>query len=106
MCVVSCMLSYLFCICTVCEQNSVRLVGGPSEYEGRVEVCNNQEWGTVCQTFWEDVDAGIACSQLGFSRFGEFRSKNEICFLDRFHLLCPYICLYTSLQRLYMLCCI
>ncbi len=55
---------------SVCVQGSVRLVGGSSDLEGRVEVCNNQEWGTVCQTFWESPDAGIVCSQIGYSRFG------------------------------------
>ncbi len=56
-------------------QGSVRLVDGPSDLEGRVEVCNNQEWGTVCQTFWESPDAGIVCSQIGYSRFGALISR-------------------------------
>ena len=46
---------------------ALRLVGGVSPYEGRVEICSDMEWGTVCDDFWGLVDSTVACRQLGYS---------------------------------------
>ena len=56
-----------------CEENSIRLVGGASELEGRVEVCVNGDWGTITSTGWDEVDASITCTHLGFSPLGELK---------------------------------
>ena len=44
----------------------MRLVGSGLPYEGRLEVYYNGRWGTVCDDFFDDVDAAVACNSLGF----------------------------------------
>ena len=51
-----------------CSNGEIRLSNGSVPWEGRVEVCREGEWGTVCFTstsFFRDA-ARVACRQLGY----------------------------------------
>ena len=45
----------------------IRLIGGRNSYEGRLEVYMNGQWGTVCDDFFNDIDASVVCRELGLS---------------------------------------
>ena len=48
-----------------------RLVNGSKPNEGRVEVCIDNVWGTVCDDRFGPIDGTIACKQLGYSDLGK-----------------------------------
>ena len=54
----------VMCTGTTCTQGAIRLQGGTAT-EGRVEICNNNLWGTVCEDGWDNTDVRVACFQLG-----------------------------------------
>ena len=50
-----------------CTDNAIRLMGGNSSNQGRLEVCVNSAWGSVCDSagvFTSD-EAKVVCRQLG-----------------------------------------
>lgn len=49
----------------------MRLAGGNLDHEGRVEICFNHQFGTICDDHWDRLDAGVICNQLGYSRDGK-----------------------------------
>ncbi len=46
-------------------------MSGQTDREGRVEICLEGYWGTVCNDGWDLNDARVVCRQLGYRSIGE-----------------------------------
>ena len=53
-----------------CNSGDLHLVGGERESEGRVEICVEGFWGTVCDSGWDQTAALVVCKQSGFGARG------------------------------------
>ena len=58
------------CASIACRTGDLRLQGSSVQGSGRVEVCINNAWGTICDNSWNSNDARVVCKKLGFSIIG------------------------------------
>ena len=64
--------SLFYCLSGDCTHGDVKLVGGQTALEGRVEVCYGGVWSTVTNDYWGFQDARVVCRQLGYDDKSEF----------------------------------
>ncbi|XP_066304380.1 uncharacterized protein [Branchiostoma lanceolatum] len=65
-------------VCNSKFEGSARLIGGSEDYDGRVEVYYNGQWGAICDDGWSLSAAEVACRQLDFP--GAERATSEASF--------------------------
>ena len=59
--------TYILLIITAdCIDGEVRLMEGEFEWEGRLEVCFGQRWGTVSSDGWTETNSQVVCNDLGY----------------------------------------
>ena len=57
--------------CADCSNSDVLLMNGSiptaGQQEGRVEVCYNNEYHSICDDLWDEEDALVVCRQLNIT---------------------------------------
>ncbi len=89
---VECIGDCFYTLSEVCLEGAVRLVDGTTPSEGRVEVCQNSVWGTVCDDLWDATDAAVVCAQLGYSSTGKNNGNSQLVleFVYNYSVRIPY----------------
>ena len=64
---------------SACQHGTVRLVGGVTEREGRVEICIGGVWGTVCDRGFGSYNGRVICRQLGYDPESGYFGKLKAC---------------------------
>ena len=83
-----------------CTDGDVRLVDGLTPFEGRVEICINHAWGTVCDHSWSTADANVVCKQLGYQARSESCLNNATashCMVRSGCCVCMSVCICVAM---------
>ena len=56
----------------------IRLQGGVTSNQGRVEVYCNDQWGTVCDDGFGPNEATTICKQLGYSTYANYTHNTKM----------------------------
>ena len=62
-----------------CSGTDIRLVNGNTQYSGTVQICHDGFWSIICGYGWDDINARVACRQLGVSPLGMTILIKELC---------------------------
>ena len=54
----------------VCTDYDIVLFGGTADSEGQIGVCINNTYATICDDFWDELDAQVVCRQIGLDNSG------------------------------------
>ena len=74
--------------CTVdCFDGELRLSEGQTEWEGRLEVCWRQRWGTIGSDGWTKNNSQVVCNALGYEFTGINYTTSSKCTCMVFFLL-------------------
>ncbi len=58
-----------------CDEGDIRLSDGSIQQQGRVEICIDQIWSTICATNWDNSNAFVVCKQLNFAASGNYHNN-------------------------------
>ena len=67
----------------MCTDGKVRLSSPSSQLIGRVDVCVNGTWSTICDDHWTNTDAIVICRQLGHSTYGNNYFRNSLIMIAK-----------------------
>ena len=82
-----------------CMNGTVLLMNGSEptigQREGRVEICYENVYHTICDDLWDLNDAQVVCRQLGVE--GDGKSSRVFCDSRAHHMRCISICCLSFL---------
>ena len=70
-----------FIVIESCNSGETRLVGSDIQSAGRVELCIDATWTTICDANWDLRDAQVACQHFGYSPYGIDECFNHLILL-------------------------
>ena len=73
-----------------CSDGELRLMDGNDGTNGRVEICINNAWGSVCDSGFSQEEATVVCRQLGLLQDeGITQCVTYICVFHR-NMVCKF----------------